>query len=525
MKTNYDRIGVPNTRAASVEQQQDLINQSRGMGSIFSGLFESNTGGLPHANPRGWPNSGPAEISERPKRIVKIGTPQVYWFCNNFVKTSKYEVWDFLPKFLLEEFNPRTKIANCYFLMISGLQCIPAISNTNGYPTTLIPLLFVVFVDALFQVFEDLSRHRADTAANASIALRYNRASNSFGECKWHEISVGDVVKVNSRGQVPADLVILAVSEKHEPAQGISYVETKSLDGETNLKIRSALPCTMSKIKNEGDLAMLVGEVEMEHPNKLIDSFNGVVDLGRLGRDPIQHSNVLLRGCVLRNTDFVYGLVLNTGHDTKIMMSSRSTRAKTSKLETTASNEIKRIIILLALVCFAGATGQAIWNQTNDVENITYLDWNISSAVGYWFIDFFYFFLLHATFIPVSLYVSMSISRYFQSYFMNNDLDMYYDKTDTPALVRTMTLNEELGQISHVFSDKTGTLTCNVMDFRKASINGVVYGEGITEIGKLVCKVANNTHTHSCVSYTCCVNARCLIQFTVPIRFTYPYPD
>ena len=61
---------------------------------------------------------------------------------------------------------------------------------------------------------------------------------------------------------------------------------------------------------------------------------------------------------------------------------------------------------------------------------------------------------------------------------MTYDLDMYYEKTDTPALVRTMTLNEELGQISHIFSDKTGTLTCNVMDFRKASINGVSYGEG-----------------------------------------------
>eukprot|EP01031_Cornospumella_fuschlensis_P038783 gene38782-47161_t len=362
------------------------------MGGILSSLYESNTGSLPHANPRGWPNSGPEELAERPKRVVKLGAPQIYHFCNNFVKTSKYEVWDFLPKFLLEEFNPRTKIANCYFLMISGLQCIPAISNTNGFPTTLFPLLFVVFVDALFQIFEDLSRHRADTTANASIALRYNRSANLFEECKWHEIAVGDYVQVNSRGQIPADLVIISVSEKREPAQGICYVETKSLDGETNLKMRMALPCTLGKVKDVGDLANLIGDVHMEHPNKLIDSFNGVLELGQLGKYPIQHSNVLLRGCVLRNTDYIYGLVLNTGHDTKIMMSSRSTRAKTSKLEATVSEEIKRVLILLALVCFAGATGQAIWNQVNDVEGITYLDWNIPSAVGFWFIDIFYFF-------------------------------------------------------------------------------------------------------------------------------------
>lgn len=226
----------------------------------------------------------------------------------------------------------------------------------------------------------------------------------------------------------------------------------------------------------------------MEHPNKLIDSFTGVIDLGPDGRDAVQPTNLLLRGCVLRNTDWVIGLVLNTGHDTKIMMSSSETRSKTSQLESKASREITRIILLLATVCFTGATGQAVWNQVNGVDSIWYLNWQ-PSPVGFWFVDFFYFFLLHATFIPVSLYVSMSLVRYLQSYFMNRDLDMYYSPSDSPAIVRTMTLNEELGQISHIFSDKTGTLTCNVMDFRKASVNGVSYGQGITEIGRAAWKL------------------------------------
>eukprot|EP01039_Chlorochromonas_danica_P007893 gene7893-8706_t len=282
------------------------------------------------------------------------------------------------------------------------------------------------------------------------------------------------------------------VAEKSLPAQGLCYVETKSLDGETNLKIRTALPTTLAIIQNESDLTHLAGEIQMEHPNSNVHAFTGTIDLGsHIGRIPILATNLLLRGCVLRNTDWVYGLVINTGHDTKVMMSSRSTQSKTSKLESAASQEIKRIIILLAIVCFAGATGQAIWNAVNHVNRITYLDWptNITTA-GFWFVDFFYFFLLHTTFIPVSLYGSMSLARYFQSYFMNIDEEMYYEKTDTPALlVRTMTLNEELGQISHIFSDKTGTLTCNVMDFRKASINGISYGEGITEIGKAAWKL------------------------------------
>ena len=233
----------------------------------------------------------------------------------------------------------------------------------------------------------------------------------------------------------------------------------------------------------------LHGTLEMEHPNKLIDSFSGVMDLGPdLGRAPVQPINMLLRGTVLRNTDWMIGLVVNTGHDTKIMMSNTVTKPKTSFLETATSQEIKRIIILLALVCFTGATGEAIFNRIKSVKQSWYIALP-TNPVSFWFIQFFYFFLLHATFIPVSLYVSMSVVRSFQSYFMNNDLEMYHAATDTPALVRTMTLNEELGQISHIFSDKTGTLTCNIMDFRKASINGVSYGLGITEIGKAAWKL------------------------------------
>ena len=78
----------------------------------------------------------------------------------------------------------------------------------------------------------------------------------------------------------------------------------------------------------------------------------------------------------------------------------------------------------------------------------------------------------------------MSTVKFFQAKFMESDIKMYHEESNTPTAVRTMALNEELGQISHVFSDKTGTLTCNIMDFRKCSVNGVSYGKGVTEIGK-----------------------------------------
>lgn len=199
--------------------------------------------------PNNWPKPTAEDLQDKPNRIITVGGEQQYHFRDNFVKTSKYEWYNFPPKFLFEEFDPRTKIANCYFLLVSALQCIPAISNTFGIPTTLIPLLFVILVDGIFAIIEDYGRHRADKDANSSICDVYSPETRSFEPTKWADIQVGDFVLVKSRGSIPADLIILGVAEKSKIPQGICYVETKSLDGETNLKIRNTVPNTLAVVR------------------------------------------------------------------------------------------------------------------------------------------------------------------------------------------------------------------------------------------------------------------------------------
>ena len=118
-------------------------------------------------------------------------------------------------------------------------------------------------------------------------------------------------------------------------------------------------------------LSGLSGRVQCEHPNKLINSFSGIIEINHTSatpntttiiREPIQPSNMLLRGCVLRNTDWIIGLVINTGHDTKIMMGNTTTKSKRSNLEAKTSEEIGKIIIFLILICFFGALAESLWN-------------------------------------------------------------------------------------------------------------------------------------------------------------------
>jgi magnesium-transporting ATPase (P-type) len=486
---------------------------------------------LPVGKPQGWPHSSGEQMDAMPDRMVIVGGKQMYSFVDNTVKTVKYEWYSFVPLFLLEEFNPRVKVANVYFLVIACLQCISDISNTNGLPTFLLPLSVVVAINAVFAALEDMNRHKADNEANSENVNVLNRQTKEFESMRSQDIIVGDIIRINNREVIPADCVILAVHEKSEPAQGICYVETKQLDGETNLKTRFALSGTAGIIKGADELSRFDGLVRMEHPNNLIDAFTGVVDLrkstlaipgfsniedtasttttggGDAGKKPqlsrkgssrsgsgkhplepvpIQLENLLLRGCYLRNTEYAYGLVLNTGHDTKIMMSNNLSSTKSSTLDASASNEIKKIMMMLFVLCIIGAIGQTIWNSEYDYMNVWYLEGIGNAQEGTNFIiAFFYFFLLHASCIPVSLYVSLSIARAGQTYFMNNDMDMYYARIDAPGCVRTMNLNEDLGKVTHIFSDKTGTLTSNIMNFRKMSVNGKCYGRGITEIGKV----------------------------------------
>ena len=127
-------------------------------------------------------------------------------------------------------------MANVYFLFIMVLQIIPQISITGGQPAILLPLMFVCAVSAVKDLFEDIKRHRADDQENNRKTLVLDQKTGKFESKQWKEIRVGDIVKCLNNEFFPADLVILNSSGR----KGICYIETKNLDGETNLKHKLA---------------------------------------------------------------------------------------------------------------------------------------------------------------------------------------------------------------------------------------------------------------------------------------------
>ncbi|PPR02401.1 hypothetical protein CVT26_011369 [Gymnopilus dilepis] len=397
-------------------------------------------------------------------------------FSSNFVSTSKYNLATFLPKFLYEQFS---KYANQFFLFTACIQQIPGVSPTQPY-TTIVPLAVVLMASAFKEVKEDVKRHQSDNDLNSRKA-KVLTSQSTFVEKKWKDIQVGDVVRLENNDFIPADMILITSSEP----EGLCYIETSNLDGETNLKIKQASPHT-AHLTNPNLVNSLHGSLRSEHPNNSLYTYEGTLDLVTEGgipkQVPLGPDQVLLRGAQIRNTPWVYGLTVFTGHETKLMRNATAAPVKITAVERQVNQQIVFLFILLLALSLGSTIGSSIRS------------WFFSSAQWYLFEtssltgrakgfieDILTFIILYNNLIPISLIVTMEVVKYQQAQLINSDLDMYYAKTDTPALCRTSSLVEELGQIEYVFSDKTGTLTCNEMEFRCCSIAGSAYADVVDE--------------------------------------------
>ncbi|KAJ5502931.1 ATPase P-type K/Mg/Cd/Cu/Zn/Na/Ca/Na/H-transporter [Penicillium fimorum] len=408
-------------------------------------------------------------------RMIQLNNPpanSTHKFVSNFVSTAKYNIFTFIPKFLFEQFS---KYANLFFLFTAILQQIPNVSPTNKF-TTIVPLAIVLAVSAIKELVEDYKRRMSDRGLNYSKTQILK--GSSFHDTKWVDVVVGDIVRVESEQPFPADLVLLASSEP----EGLCYIETANLDGETNLKIKQAIPET-AHLVSPSDLSRLSGRVRSEQPNSSLYTYEATLTMNAGGGEkelPLAPDQLLLRGATLRNTPWIHGIVVFSGHETKLMRNATATPIKRTAVERTVNIQILMLVSILIVLSVISSVGDLAIRKTKS-SHLAYLDYGSVKMVKQFFYDIFTYWVLYSNLVPISLFVTIEIVKYFQAFLINSDLDIYYDKTDTPAICRTSSLVEELGQIEYIFSDKTGTLTCNMMEFKQVSIAGIQYGDDVPE--------------------------------------------
>lgn len=370
-------------------------------------------------------------------------------YITNFIRSSRYTIWSFLPKQLFFQFS---KLANAYFLTIGILQMIPGLSTTGTY-TTIGPLFAFVALSMAKEGWDDYRRYKMDKLENRTetrvldpegkITSDKRQAKfprNGLGtfrksrvdvggemqdldgvierkdedppwsqdedvrwsKMQWQGLRVGDIIKLRRDESVPADLILLHATGPN----GIAYIETMALDGETNLKSKQACPLFTKHCSSLSALQSCNAEIVSEDPNLDLYNYEGKAVVNGEAM-PLTLNQVIYRGSVLRNTSEAVGVVINSGEECKIRMNaSKNVHAKSPAMQAKVNKIVVILVFFVILLAFGCSIGNVVWVDKTE-KTAWYLNGYVVSF-GHILIGFV---IAFNTLIPLSLYVSLEIVK------------------------------------------------------------------------------------------------------------------
>lgn len=415
---------------------------------------------------------------------------------SNVIHKHKYNIITFIPCVLFEQL---TQLANAYFLLIAGLQTVRSVSTTNGMPLTLIPLSFVIAVGMAKEAFEDNKRSQADRSENQRIARVLDSKLRSR-EIPWQDVRPGMLLRVCDGEGLPADSLLLATSHP----KGECTVETLNLDGESNLKRKQAaltseewsqiaFPSPQDEAGSGSPVtsaAAQLPEVSLrcDPPSVELYRFHGVITAPFCEQRCVSMENLLLRGTSLQQTDWAICVAVFCGHETREMKNAQSARNKMSQLDMTINQFIIGLFGVQIACSLTLAVLGALW-RSQAGEHAWYIPEGPAKHPGIRVLLLMMTWTLQTdNLVPISLLVTLTALKFVQAWFVSQDEACHGDACrgrtaealgappGRAAEVHTSQIIESLGQVTHVFSDKTGTLTQNVMVYKACSIAGRMYG-------------------------------------------------
>ena len=384
------------------------------------------------------------------RRIVYFNNPALNitnW--ENKEENNKYNLITFVPLVLFNQFK---QFGNFFYLLMSIAQFFPDLKV--GYLFTYIsPLAFVVCVSMGKELYDDINRRIQDKKTNSAkinvLVPSPDKTNFEYLSKSASDLLVGDIIELKKNTRVPADIIVLKTINESNDNQ--AFIRTDQLDGETDWKLRKAPGMTQGM--PEKNFFTCNAYVECEPPSKLIYNFEGVInckDEEGSKREPLNLENTMWASTVVASLK-VIGIVIYTGKETRARMNSSTPKVKIGILDQELNRSNMYLFGIMLFVAFI-----------------------LASAKGFslkFFYTFIKYVILFCAIIPISLRVNLDVSKTYFSYVINRDKDI------PETIARNSTIPEELGRISYIFSDKTGTLTKNEMVFKKIAMETEQFGE------------------------------------------------